>query len=232
MGISIVVPDANFSEFVAFDFPMSDSLLGYWLMGEDAVTSRENLKTGALGSFIGGPTFTTNKVTLGPTKYFDTGITMADDYTMMAVGTLPSSAGQTAILCGNYQTSGGSGFEALVSAETVVTHTLNGSTRGTINRIQASDGTLSGIRMAFASYNFSFALLTIYDEERPINVSFPETAANPAGSTFKAGGRTTSLLNFDLQALMLWDRALSSDEKQAVFDWLVPILAARGVTVA
>lgn len=236
MSLSITVPDVDFlSASIASKFPFSADILGYWLFGTDAATSQENLITGEDDTFTGSPTFTSNSAKLGAPGGLQTDVQFDGSYTMVYVGTLPIVSGQVAALVGFYPTAGGTGIEAIFNYDATVRHTNAGSTSGTLNRVAATDGTMSGVRVVVATFDLTTCALHVKDGSTLRSVTFPRAGANVQTYPFRVGGRTTDTqtAGFDANATMVLDRAITATEVSGtLIPYISAVMTERGVTLA
>lgn len=235
MSTVIKVPGKTFNNRVDFRFPFASDMVGFWLFGVDEAASSVNLRTGLTqGSFTGSPTFSANGFTHdgADAKFFDSGIVQGGDYTIAAVSALPTELSRVA---GFYSPSTTTiGTHCINSNPTTVTHVVNNTTRGTLQRSASSDG-YAGQRFSIASFDGAQALLSVYEGGNPISPApFPQVSTPPETFTFKVGGGNPAVFTGSgvANAAMLWNRALSSVEFDAVYEWINAKVTDRSVVLS
>lgn len=93
------------STSVAVQSTSRTSLVGEYLFGRDAATSKINLCGGVAPIIVGAPTYAARYATFDQNNWFDTNLPDTQELTMLQVSAIPS--GTQAYLMGNYNNSNG-----------------------------------------------------------------------------------------------------------------------------
>lgn len=241
MSISIQIKDALFSKTIAGLYPFYADLAAFFLFGGTLADSQLNRATGELATVIGEPTINAASAVTNAQNGFRTNLAVSGPVTYIAIATPVNSA----VYCGNINYNaprdagegggaqdsiGMTGNQFFVQANAKI-----GSVEGDAgvkflpisaagNRFMA--GTVSPEASTGYYYNNGVAQI----------VSGLGIALNSDNPFFRIGGHSTVDNTFPadvtIAAVMYYGRVLSAEEIQSVHDYLVPIVAGRGVVVS
>lgn len=163
-GLAITVPGAAFSRFIDSAIPWLSLANGYYLFGTDVATSKHNYAVGASVDLteVGAAnnTYGTGYVSMAVGGYYDTGISLTNDQTILIASQMPSD---TEYLCtpsagGGLTMRGGGVTQARADASTggtsVISHAVGvdymllgvssiGTTGGTTKLYTSSGGVIT-----------------------------------------------------------------------------------------